>query len=96
MLVVGLSEHLPNPSPLLNAAWKWFKTHSEADERPEVVAVPLRSLQRQRRLSPEDEAAVMAAYQSGLSVYAVGAQLGIHRTSVSAIMRRHGRRMRRQ
>lgn len=92
---VVLSEHLPNPSPQLIAAWKWLKTHPDEDERPLSPSKPLRILQQHRRLSLQEEQAVIKAYQSGLTVYQVGKLYKIHRTSVSAIMRRHGQTMRR-
>ena len=51
--------------------------------------------QVQVRLDESQELAVIAAYRSGLTVYKVGAKFGIHRTTVSAIMRRHEVKMRR-
>ncbi|MBX3100120.1 MAG: helix-turn-helix domain-containing protein [Salinibacterium sp.] len=49
----------------------------------------------QVRLDAKEELEVIAAYLSGLTVYEIGARFGIHRTTVSAIMQRHGVMMRR-
>jgi DNA-directed RNA polymerase specialized sigma24 family protein len=63
--------------------------------RPEAVLIkPPRQVQR--RLSPDEELLAIEAYLSGLTVYQVGEQFGIHRTTVSAIMNRHGVKMRRR
>ena len=63
--------------------------------KPEVI-LPKTVLQVQRRLSSDEERRVIAAYRSGNTVYEVGAQFGIHRTTVSAILGRHGVKLRRQ
>jgi DNA-directed RNA polymerase specialized sigma24 family protein len=69
------------------------------ERKPESIversAPTPRVKQAQRRLTPAEELEAIAAYRSGLTVYEVGEKFGIHRTTVSAIMRRHGVKMRR-
>lgn len=91
--MVVLREELPNLSSAANSSWRWLKDNP-VGRNPEVV-LPKRKLQVQRRLSRDEEQLVVEAYMAGLTVYDVGTQFGIHRTTVSAIMQRHGVKMRR-
>jgi hypothetical protein len=91
--LVVLREELPNLSSAANSAWRWLKDNP-IGRKPEVI-LPKRKLLVQRRPSGDEEQRVVEAYLAGLTVYEVGAQFGIHRTTVSAIMQRHGVRMRR-
>jgi transposase-like protein len=75
------------------SAWRWMKDNPVVS-KPEVILSNTR-LQVQRRLSQEDKQRVIVAYCSGKTVYEVGAEFGIHRTTVSAILQRHGVKMRR-
>jgi DNA-binding NarL/FixJ family response regulator len=95
ILLVVLTKELPNPSAALLNAHAWLKSgerRREIEARP--VAAPPRQVQR--RLDEAEELAAVEAYRSGKTVYEVGQQFGIHRTTVSAIMQRRGVRMRRQ
>jgi predicted DNA-binding protein (UPF0251 family) len=69
------------------------------ERKPESIversAPTPRAKQTQRRLTPVEELEAIDAYRSGLTVYEVGEKFGIHRTTVSAIMQRHGVKMRR-
>lgn len=49
---------------------------------------PLRAAQRQRRLSQEDAAELVAARQGGETLDSLARTFGIHRTTVMAIVRR--------
>ncbi len=51
---------------------------------------------RARRLAADQIQELIAAYQSGSTVYELGAQFGIERRTVSAILRRHDVPMRRR
>jgi DNA-directed RNA polymerase specialized sigma24 family protein len=91
--LVVLREELPNLSSAADSAWRWLRDNP-VGRKPEVI-LPKRKLQVQRRLSGDEEQLVVEAYLAGLTVYEVGAQFRIHRTTVSAIMERHGVKMRR-
>lgn len=94
MRLVVLSEQLPNPSTALMSAHDWLKANPEWRSRPVSRPTPP-PRQPQRRLTSEEERKVIEAYLAGFTVYEVGKQFGIHRTTVSAIMQRHGAKMRR-
>ncbi|MBU1589519.1 MAG: transposase family protein [Actinobacteria bacterium] len=64
-------------------------------QRNQATPPPSPRKQVQIRLDENQELAVIAAYRSGFTVYEVGAKFGIHRTTVSAIMQRHGVKLRR-
>jgi transposase len=51
---------------------------------------------RARQLSAEQIQELIASYQSGSTVYELGAQFGIERRTVSTILHRHGVPMRRR
>jgi hypothetical protein len=51
---------------------------------------------RARRLGADQVQELIAGYQSGSTVYELGAQFGIERRTVSAILHRHGVPMRRR
>ena len=52
---------------------------------------PERSVkQAQRRLGPDAEAVLVATYQAGGKVKRLAAEFGVHRTTASAILKRHG------
>jgi DNA-directed RNA polymerase specialized sigma24 family protein len=93
--LVVLREELPNLSSAAVSAWRWLKDNPTGSRKPEVILTKS-PRQVQRRLSPDNEVLAVEAYLSGLTVYEVGEQFGIHRTTVSAIMQRHGAKMRRR
>jgi DNA-directed RNA polymerase specialized sigma24 family protein len=91
---VVLSEELPNLSAEVFNAWRWLQDNPNESTKPEgSLAKPARQVQR--RLKPAEEEAAVAAYLSGLTVYEVGAKFSIHRTTVSAILKRKQIKMRR-
>ena len=92
--VVVLSDELPNPSTSLINAHSWL-VDPERRERADPAPPASTQKQVQVRLDSNQELEVITAYRSGLTVYEVGARFGIHRTTVSAIMQRHGVKMRR-
>jgi hypothetical protein len=74
----------------------WLNEHPDwRDLEPALSSAP-QIKQVQRRLDPTEEQRVIEAYLSGKTVYEVGEQFKIHRTTVSAIMRRQGVTLRRQ
>jgi DNA-directed RNA polymerase specialized sigma subunit len=90
---VVLSEELTNlPEPLV-AAWRWIQ-ENPIGTKPEITLTK-RARQVQRRLDEAEQIKVIKEYQSGLTVYEVGAAFGIHRTTVSAILKRHQVKLRR-
>ncbi len=93
--MVVLPEELPNITSAAKKAHAWLKSGPNRETRAPRV-VESRPRQAQRRLSEADELAVVAAYQSGKSVYEVGELFKIHRTTASAIMQRRGVKLRRQ
>ncbi len=46
--------------------------------------------QVQKRLGPDAEAELLATYQAGGKVKKLAVEFGIHRVTVSAILKRHG------
>lgn len=56
-------------------------------ERP--TARP-RSKQAQRRLAPDQVTELLAAYQGGSTVLELAASYGVHRTTVTGLLKRHG------
>ena len=82
---------------------KWFllKEGHMARQSPEVITSsdhqllgPLR--QRQRRLTGAQIVEMAAKYQSGATVYALAAEFGCHRTTVSARLKKAGATLRLQ
>jgi DNA-directed RNA polymerase specialized sigma24 family protein len=92
--VVVLNEELPNLSSEVLNAWRWLRGNPKGSTSPNITSTK-QTRQVQRRLNPAEERAAVAAYVSGQTVYEVGEKFGIHRTTVSAIMQRHGLKMRR-
>jgi DNA-directed RNA polymerase specialized sigma24 family protein len=91
---VVLREQLPNLCTGAINALTWLKNNPTEFREPEDLLTD-RVSQVQKRLKPDEQLAVVEAYLSGLTVYEVGAQFGIHRTTVIAVMQRHGVKMRR-
>jgi hypothetical protein len=92
---VVLREALSNTSPLLAAA-RFLDSKETWRKLPPREMPDRRSKHHQVRLGPGKEQPVIDAYLSGKTVYEVGAEFGIHRTTVSAILQRHGVPLRRQ
>ncbi len=92
--MVVLRGALSNTAPLLAPA-KFLDSTRSWLELPVRENQPVQK-QHQVRLDEEGEQQAIAAYKSGKTVYEVGAELGIHRTTVGAILKRNDVKMRRQ
>jgi IS30 family transposase len=58
---------------------------------------PPRPVVRKRRMLKQDEIArLVEGYQDGKTVYELGREFGVHRTTVSVILKRNGAVIRRQ
>ena len=92
--MVVLRRALSNNPPLLvlteflDSKDSWRKLSPRETRLPEK--------QRQVRLDADGEQQVIDAYISGKTIYEVGIEVGIHRTTVSAILKRNSVKMRRQ
>ncbi len=56
---------------------------AELPARPEAAPPPLRSRQRQRRLTPAQVIELVAQYQAGVDMHALAEQWVVHRTTVA-------------
>ncbi|MDQ3093868.1 MAG: helix-turn-helix domain containing protein [bacterium] len=61
---------------------------------PDQLRLPLEPRQRQNRLNEVDQLKIVKAYQAGSSVYDIARQFIITRTTASAILKRHGVKLR--
>jgi DNA-directed RNA polymerase specialized sigma24 family protein len=93
---VVLSEELANPSAPMKRLKSWLDKHPNWRDLEPVASSSTQVKQLQRRLDPAEEQRVIDDYLSGRTVYEVGELFKIHRTTVSAIMKRHGVKLRRQ
>jgi DNA-binding NarL/FixJ family response regulator len=93
---VVLTEHLSNPSAAMSSLKLWFAKHPNWRDLEPVGSPEVKVKQVHRRLDVSDEQLVIDAYLTGKTVYEVAEQFKIHRTTVSAIMQRHGVKLRRQ
>ncbi|RSN66007.1 hypothetical protein DMH01_06655 [Amycolatopsis sp. WAC 04182] len=65
-------------------------------DTPELTSIKRDRPRRARQLSPDQVEQLLAAYQSGATVYELGDRFGIERRTVSNILHRHGVPMRRR
>ncbi|WP_428095387.1 helix-turn-helix domain-containing protein [Demequina sp.] len=63
---------------------------------PATLARPRSRSQVQRHLSPEEQVEVVTMYQAGKTINAVARAFKLHRTTVTAILSRHGVKVRRR
>jgi lambda repressor-like predicted transcriptional regulator len=73
---------------------KWISRLPKVSDR--ATGTTLRKRQRVVKLSPEQVADLITAYQDGQTVYDLAARFNIHRVTVSAHLHRHGIPLRRQ
>ncbi|POM23807.1 Sigma-70, region 4 [Actinomadura rubteroloni] len=84
---------MSNPGTLADALEALLaKLPAPTDPLP---APPVRTMQgRAKQLKDTEAREVVAAYKAGATVYQLGQRFGIHRVTVSNILKRHGVRMR--
>jgi hypothetical protein len=90
---VVLGRALSNSPPLL-AAGKFLDSKRSWFDLPPRDKQAVQK-QHQVRLDKAGEQQAIDAYISGKTIYEVGTQFGIHRTTVSAILKRNSVKMRR-
>ena len=91
--MVGLSGQLSNPGPPLLRLLRLNRDGEVASALavgPPITAISGVIKQKQRRLTLEQQAEVVCRYQAGAQMNYLAQHYGVHRQTVSAILRRHG------
>ena len=90
--VLALMGHLPNPpAPLLHlVSGSLGRTVEDLPGLPVVRGCTPPPAQRQRRLQRAEQEDLVARYQAGDLMSELAQRYGIHRRTVSAILKRHG------
>lgn len=82
--MVPLTEVLPLNSPPVSALLRAWQNGEVARTLTRAVRPEAREPGRARRVTAEEAAQLVAAYQAGATVEQVGRQFGLHDTTVSA------------